>query len=128
VRAVDVAERGERSYTGSDLDCTIRFHDGRLLHFSGLTENSRVIVGALDTHCPAAAREPVRKKYKVRAASILGAITLVTGAVATWAVYTVPRTQDGGDQFGLAMLAVACVVPAVISLILLISVLVTGRR
>src|SRR5689334_4353671 len=37
VRAVDVAERGTYSYTGSDIDCTIRFDDGALLHFTGLT-------------------------------------------------------------------------------------------
>ncbi|MGW6928656.1 hypothetical protein ACWGE0_01250 [Lentzea sp. NPDC054927] len=128
VRAIDVAERGEHSYTGSDLDCTIRFADGNLLHFNGLTENSREIIGALGTHCLDAANEPVRKKHKARAATILGSITLVGGGVATWAFFTVPSTPDGGDQFGLAMLAVACVVPAVISLILLISVLVTGRR
>ncbi|WP_086661649.1 hypothetical protein [Lentzea kentuckyensis] len=128
VRAIDVAERGEYSYTGSDLDCTIRFDDGRLLHFSGLTQDSRVIVGALGTHCAAAAREPVRTKYKGRAAAVLGSITLVGGGVAAWAITAVPHTGEGGDQFGLAMLAVACVVPAVISLILLISVLVTGRR
>lgn len=128
VRAIDVAERGEYSYTGSDIDCTVRFDDGQLLHFSGLTQDSRVIVGALGTHCAAAAREPVRKAHKARAAAILGGITLVGGGVATWAFFTVPHTPDGGDQFGLAMLAVACVVPAVISLILLISVLVTGRR
>ncbi|NGY64870.1 hypothetical protein G7043_38745 [Lentzea sp. NEAU-D13] len=128
VRAIDVAERGEHSYTGSDLDCAIRFDDGQLLHFSGLTQDSRVIVGALGRHCAAAAREPVRKAYKARAVAILGGITLVGGGVATWAFFTVPHTADGGDQFGLAMLAVACVVPAVISLILLISVLVTGRR
>jgi hypothetical protein len=70
----------------------------------------------------------VRTKHKGRAAVILGAVTLVGGGVAAWEVLTVPRTADGGDQFGLAMLAVACAVPAVISLILLISVLVTGRR
>jgi hypothetical protein len=128
VRAIDVAERGEYSYTGSDIDCTIRFDDGRLLHFSGLTQDSRVIVAALGTHCAAAAREPVRKKHKARAAAVLGGITLVGGGVATWAFSAVPGTAEGGDQFGLAILAVACVVPAVISLILLISVLVTGRR
>lgn len=128
VRAIDVAERGEYSYTGSDLDCTIRFDDGQLLHFSGLTQDSRVIVGALGTHCAAAAREPVRRKYKARAVAVLGGITLVGGGVAAWALSTVPDTADGGDQFGLAMLGVACVVPAVISLILLVSVLVTGRR
>ncbi|MFJ8962174.1 hypothetical protein ACIRG5_22570 [Lentzea sp. NPDC102401] len=128
VKAIDVAERGEYSYTGSDVDCTVRFADGNLLHFSGLTENSRAIIAALGTHCKDATNEPVRKKYKGRAAAILGSITLVGGGVATWAVLTVPQTAEGGDQFGLAMLAVACAVPAVISLILLISVLVTGRR
>jgi hypothetical protein len=128
VRAIDVAERDKYSYTGSDLDCTVRFADGRMLHFGGLTEDSRAIVSALRTHCLDATREPVRKKYKGRAAAILGSITLVGGGVATWAFFTVPGTPDGGDQFGLAMLAVACVVPAVISLILLIAVLVTGRR
>ena len=128
VRAIDVVERGEYSYTGSDLDCTIRFDDGQLLHFSGLTQDSRVIVGALGTHCAAAAREPVRKAYKARAVAVLGGITLAGGGVATWAFFTAADTPDGGDQFGLAILAVACVVPAVISLILLISVLVTGRR
>ncbi|SFR27733.1 hypothetical protein SAMN04488564_111201 [Lentzea waywayandensis] len=128
VRAIDVAERGEYSYTGSDVDCTVRFADGTLLHFNGLTENSRAIIGALGTHCLDATREPVHKKHKARAAAILGTITLVGGGVATWAVLTVPTTAEGGDQFGLAMLAVACTVPAVISLILLISVLVTGRR
>ncbi len=70
----------------------------------------------------------MRGKYKARAVTILGAITLVGGGLAAWAITTVPRLNDGGDQFGLAMLAVAGVVPAVISLILLISVLVTGRR
>jgi hypothetical protein len=128
VTAIDVAERGQYSYTGSDVDCTVRFADGNLLHFTGLTENSRAIIAALGTHCVDATREPVRKKHKARAAAILGGITLVGGGVATWAVLTVPETAEGGDQFGLAMLAVACAVPAVISLILLISVLVTGRR
>ena len=128
VKAIDVAERGTYSYTGSDIDCTIRFDDRNLLHFSGLTENSREIVAALGTHCAAAAREPVRKAHKARAAAILGSITLVGGGVATWAVLTTPSIAEGGDQFGLAMLAVACVVPALISLILLISVLLTGRR
>ncbi|GGU13810.1 hypothetical protein [Lentzea flava] len=128
VTAVDVAERGTYSYTGSDIDCTIRFDDGALLHFTGLTQDSRVIVAALGTHCAAAAREPVRKQVKGRAVAVLGSITLVGGGVAAWAMSAVPGTPDGGDQFGLAMLAVACVVPAVISLILLIAVLVTGRR
>ncbi|GAB2837635.1 hypothetical protein [Lentzea nigeriaca] len=128
VKAVDVAERGTYSYTGSDIDCTIRFADGALLHFTGLTQDSRVIVAALGTHCAAAAREPIRKHVKGRAAAVLGPITLVGGGITAWAISTIPGTPDGGDQFGLAMLAVACVVPAVISLILLISVLVTGRR
>ncbi|MGW4211036.1 hypothetical protein ACWEIJ_23805 [Lentzea sp. NPDC004789] len=128
VAAVDVTERGVSSYTGSDLGCTIRFSDGALLHFTGLTENGRAIVAALARYCPAAARVPVRKAHKARAAAVLGGVTLAGGGVATWAMLTVARTPGGGDQFGLAMLAVACVVPAVISLILLIAVLVTGRR
>jgi hypothetical protein len=61
VEAVDTAERGASSCTGSDLGCTIRFADGALLHFTGLTENSTTIVAALAAHCPAAARVPVRK-------------------------------------------------------------------
>lgn len=130
VKAIDVTERGAYSYTGSDIDCTIRFDDGALLYFSGLTENSRVVVGALGTHCAAAAREPIRKRHKARAVVVLGSVTLVGGGVAAWAFSTSARTvdPDGSTHIGLAMLAVACVVPAVISLILLVSVLVTGRR
>jgi hypothetical protein len=132
VEAVDVAERGATSYptsyTGSDPGCTIRFADGALLHFTGLTENSRTIVAALAAHCPAAARVPVRRAHKARAAAVLGGVTLAGGGVAAWAMLTVSHTPGGGDQSGPAMLAVACVVPAVISLILLIAVLVTGRR
>src|SRR5689334_5768354 len=89
VEAVDVA----------NLGCTIRFSDGALLHFTGQTENSRTIVAALDTHCPAAASVPVRKTQKARAAAVLGGITLAGGGVATWATLTVSHTPDGGDQF-----------------------------
>lgn len=130
VRAIDVTERGPGSYTGSDIDCTIRFDDGALVHFTGLTENSRVILGALGTHCAAAAREPVRKQVKGRAEAVLGAIVLAGGGVATWAVLTGMDTidPDGSTHIRLAFIALVCAVPAFIAAILLVAVLATGRQ
>ncbi|MDX8055005.1 hypothetical protein SK571_37015 [Lentzea sp. BCCO 10_0798] len=122
VAALDINEPQEYSYDGSS--CTVRFTDGQLLHVSGRTENSRAIVAALTTHGADAQREPVRKKHKRRAAAVLGGITLVCGSVATWAIVA----QKSGEPLELAQPAVACATPAVISLILLVSVLVTGRR
>ncbi|MFJ5991638.1 hypothetical protein [Lentzea sp. NPDC092896] len=95
-------------------DCTLRFSDGAMLHISGTTQNSRLIVSTLTTHCLDATRAPLRSRHKRYTAVVLGAVTLVTGAVA---VLTGPT-----------VFTVACGVMAVLSLILLISVLVTGRR
>ncbi|WP_330275670.1 hypothetical protein OG205_08385 [Lentzea sp. NBC_00516] len=113
VQAIDVAERV--GYT--EADCTVRFTDGNLLYFSGSTENSRVIIGVLTRHCVDAGREPLRARHKGRTAAFLGGVTLISGGVAAWGYL------DGPTVF-----TVACAVPAVLSLILLISVLVTGRR
>ncbi|MGW6442506.1 hypothetical protein [Lentzea sp. NPDC055074] len=122
VEAVDIAE--PREYTTDGPGATVRFTDGRLLYFSGLTENSRVIVSALTTRCPDARREPVRAPHKRRAATVLSVVTLACGGVAAWAVVA----YRGGEPLELAQPAVALATPAVISLILLIAVLVTGRR
>ncbi|MET9225951.1 hypothetical protein [Lentzea sp. NPDC003310] len=119
VAALDIAERGYDA--GVDPDCTIRFADGALLHVSGRTENSRVIVAALDRHCADATRRPVRRPHKARAAAVLAVIALAGGGAAAWVVLTNPAG-------GLAVLGVAAAVPAVVSLILLVAVLVTGRR
>ncbi|MCX2950363.1 hypothetical protein [Lentzea sp. NEAU-D7] len=122
VAVLDIAEPQVYSYDGSD--CTVRFTDGQLLHVSGRTENSRAVVAALTTRCPHARREPVRRRHKRRAAVVLGGITLVCGGVATWAIVA----QKSGEPLEMAQPAVALTTPAVISLILLIAVLVTGRR
>lgn len=100
-----------------DSGATILFTDGAQLHFGGATENSRVIIGALGTRCPDAARASLRGRNKGRAAALMGVIALVTGGVAVW----------GWDN-GPTVFTVACAVPAVLSLILLVCVLVTGRR
>lgn len=128
VRAIDVLQSGPVSRRGAGLDCTIRFDDGEVVRFDGFTENAGEIAAALGEHCAAAARERVRPQRLGRTVAVLGGVTVVGAGVATWAMLRIPQVADGGDQFGLAMLAVACVVPALISLILLISVLVTGRR
>ncbi|WP_439658029.1 hypothetical protein ACSHWB_37380 [Lentzea sp. HUAS TT2] len=100
-----------------DSGATILFTDGAQLHFGGATENSRVIVGALGTHCPDASRSSLRGRNKGRAAALMGTIALITGGVAVW-----------GWDTGPTVFTVACAVPAVLSLILLVCVLVTGRR
>ncbi|MFI6102204.1 hypothetical protein ACIA8G_42200 [Lentzea sp. NPDC051213] len=128
VRAIDVLQNGPISRSGAGIDCTVRFDDGEVVRFDGFTENAGEIAGALGDHCAEAARVPVRPQRLGRLVTVLGGITVGGAGVATWAILTVPHTAEGGDQFGLAMLAVACVVPAVISLILLISVLVHARR
>ncbi|MEV6235956.1 hypothetical protein [Lentzea sp. NPDC051838] len=128
VRAISVLQNGPISRSGAGIDCTIGFTDGEVVRFDGFTENAGEIAGALGDHCAEAARTPVRPQRVGRLVAVLGGITVVGAGVATWAVLTVPRIPEGGDQFGLAMLAVACVVPAIISLILLISILWHSRR
>lgn len=119
VAAVDFAEP---SVDGSGA--TVRFTDGRLLHFGGATEDSRAIVAALTTRCPDATREPVRARHKRRVATVLGGVALVCGGTAAWAV----AAHASGEPLELARPAVALATPAVVSLILLIAVVVTGRR
>jgi hypothetical protein len=128
VRAITVLQNGPVSRSGAGIHCAIRFDDGEVVRFDGLTENAGEIAAALGDNCAEAAREDVNPRWRLRAVAVLGSVTVIGAGVATWAALRVPQTAQGGDQFGLAMLAVACVAPAVISLILLISVLVTGRR
>jgi hypothetical protein len=128
VRSITVLQNGPISRSGAGIDCTVRFDDGEVVRFDGFTENAGEIAAALGDNCAEAAREDVNPRWRVRAVAVLSGVTVIGAGVATWAALRVPQTAEGGDQFGLAMLAVACVVPAVISLILLISVLVTGRR
>lgn len=128
VRAITVLQNGPISRSGAGIDCTIGFDDGEVVRFDGFTENAGEIAGALGGHCAEAARHDVNPRQLSRSVALLGGITVVGAGVATWAILTVPRIAEGGDQFGLAMLAVACAVPAIISLILLISVLLTARR
>jgi hypothetical protein len=119
VAAVDFAEP-----TVDGSGATVRFTNGQLLHFGGATEDSRAIVAALTTRCPDAVREPVRARHKRRVAAGLAGVTLVCGGVAAWAVLS----HANGEPLKFAQPAVALVTPAVISSILLIAVLVTGRR
>ncbi|MDX3659364.1 hypothetical protein PV646_18820 [Streptomyces sp. ID05-26A] len=119
VAAIDLAEP-----TIDGSGATVRFTNGQLLHFGGATEDSRAIVAALTSRCPDATREPVRARHKRRVAAGLAGVTLVCGGVAAWAVIA----YTNGEPLELAQPAVALVTPAVISVILLIAVLVTGRR
>ncbi|WP_112268393.1 hypothetical protein [Lentzea terrae] len=127
VRAITVVQNGPVSRSGAGVLCTIRFEDGEVVRFDGSTENGGEIAAALGENCAEAAREDVNPRWRPRAVAVLGGVTVIGAGVATWAAVRFPQTAEGG-QFGLAMLAIVCGAPAVISLILLISVLVTGRR
>lgn len=128
VRAITVRQNGPISRSGAGINCTVRFDDGEVVRFDGFTENAGEIAGALGEHCAEAARQDVNPRQFGRSVALLGGITVIGAGVATWAVLTIPRIAAGDGRFGLAMLAVACAVPAIISLILLIFVLLTARR
>lgn len=128
VRAIDVSERGPGSLTGSDVDCAIRFDDGELVRFTGLTQDCREIIGALGVHRADAASEPARQPNQRRAVTVLSLITLACAGTATWAITSTAGSTDGEANFGFAMLAVVCAVTGFFSgLFLLMTVRHGGR-
>src|SRR5688572_29759234 len=122
VRAIDLTTQG------ADLMCTVRFDDGEVVRFSGLdTENSLAIHDALGEHCLEALTQRATKER--RRVGALAAITLVGAGGAAAALWTGLRTADpdGGTHFGLAMVAAAGFVTALVTGIALIAVLRTPR-
>ncbi len=117
VRAIDLTTQG------TDLMCTVRFDD-EVIRFSGLdTENSLAIHDALGEHCLEALKQPATKER--RRVGALTAITLAGAGGVAAALWTAMRTADpdGGTHFGLAMVAAAGFVTAVVTGIALIAVL-----
>lgn len=128
VRAVRMMTSGGPA--GEVVRCSVQFDDGVVLGLSNSAADFPDLLVALGEHCPEAIRSPAPPSDLRRSVLLLGAITAVGAGVATWSVLRVFATADetGGSQFGLAMLAVVCAVPAVFSAVLLVTTVVTNRR